>query len=72
MGNKRTCGLDNNVASLCSFCRFSYVGPGFGQGLLECRRYPPTIIADDEVDYFPAVRNDYWCGEWQAKQCSKE
>lgn len=32
----------------------------------ECRRFPPMIPNPDasEVDYFPNVDAEYWCGEY--------
>ena len=57
---------------LCGICRFyEYVGPdncdGLDSGL--CRRYPPTcppIDAGDDINSFPIVFANSWCGEWGA------
>ena len=50
----------------CQHCRHYTAAEG---GIGECRRYPPTLVADEEGTYsaFPHVAEDAVCGEFSRK-----
>ena len=46
----------------CQTCRYQEPGPAHaGEGLMYCRRFPPTPGRDHG---WPLVRPDEWCGEY--------
>lgn len=59
----------------CTRCKYGEASPG--DGLIECRRYPPTVIpVPFQKDgrqglmmqaIFPRVNPDLHCGEWAPK-----
>lgn len=53
----------------CTTCRFSApaVMPGDGAVVLECRRYPPTVVPVDgqPMQVRPQVESGVWCGEFR-------
>lgn len=69
----------------CENCRFwCYSDGNDGMILGWCRRYPPSIVADQmpsvESDHytnpytgiFPETSGTDWCGEWQGKEGEKQ
>ena len=60
----------------CQNCRFWQSLRNEGQAALgECRRYAPKVYFETQrIGFFPAVKPDGWCGDWQiaTKRLSKE
>lgn len=50
----------------CENCRFSASPKGNAYGLLECRRYTPSI-GNRPAAQWPRVYPEAWCGEYEAK-----
>lgn len=57
----------SEALAACESCRFYVPHEGRKPGGL-CRRLPPApqAIAGSFLSRFPAVRADWWCGEYQA------
>lgn len=54
----------------CLTCRFSQRldADDFAMGLLRCRRYAPQAQPSGLLYWWPAVKDDFWCGDWQLKR----
>jgi hypothetical protein len=54
----------------CATCRHAEPAQLGDALVLECRRYPPTVllVVDEPCVTFPHVYEGDWCGEWAAVQ----
>lgn len=53
----------------CLFCRHFRADIEDEDGLGECRRFPPVVVADEDGAYsaFPLIDEEQVCGEFQRK-----
>lgn len=51
------------------FCRYFLTDIEDEDGLGQCRRNPPVLIADEDGPYstFPLIEESEWCGEFKRK-----
>lgn len=52
------------IKESCANCKFAKKHNDIH---FECRRYPKTVVINQQKDVYPSVECDDWCGEWKVK-----